>query len=322
MTVSRSNWLLIWISLELNLLRFIPMIITIKSNSETEAAITYFLAQALGSAILLFARFIRWFSLNHTFQCTILISSLILKLGAAPFHFWFPKVTILITWINCLILITWQKVAPLVLLAWTINTKTSSILTSIAAIIRALTGGVIGINQTRIRGIIAFSSITHIGWIIGAIRVGFKHLSLLYFIFYSLLITPIIIIFAQSNINNPKQLSTINKKSILYSSSLALLFISLAGLPPLTGFLPKWLIITSIAPINPWLLLTLILGSFINLFFYLNIRINLITSSIRNFINNTTKLRPYKLSSSTSLIIATLGLGFIPLFIYAMTIFY
>jgi NADH:ubiquinone oxidoreductase subunit 2 (subunit N) len=51
-----------------------------------------------------------------------------------------------------------------------------------------------------------------------------------------------------------------------------LLLLSLAGLPPLSGFFPKWIILETISPQSPLLAIILILGSTLNLVYYLNLR--------------------------------------------------
>ena len=175
MAVTRSNWLLAWIAIEINLLRFVPIISSNKSNQETEACVKYFLAQAIGSALIILARI----SLLTITRITmwwnrILILSLLLKLGAAPCHYWFPIVITSLPWPQALLLTTWQKLAPLSLLCFsclTLNPFSKTLIT-ISAILNALLGGIMGINQSHIRTLLAYSSITHIGWIISTIQIN------------------------------------------------------------------------------------------------------------------------------------------------------
>jgi NADH-ubiquinone oxidoreductase chain 2 len=82
------------------LLSFIPLIIDTNNLLSTEASLKYFLTQALASAIFLFRSIffilqLNIFSiinLNSNFITLAILSSLLLKSGAAPFHFWFPGV--------------------------------------------------------------------------------------------------------------------------------------------------------------------------------------------------------------------------------------
>lgn len=319
--LSRSNWILIWISLEINLLRFIPVIILNNPTQESEAAVTYFLAQSLGSAIILYSRICTWSHPLYNLSMFLLVFSLLLKLGAAPCHFWFPSVMISLNWINCLILTTWQKLAPLSLLAFLTRNriKTENILL-ISAALSAITGGLMGINQCHIRIIIAYSSITHLGWIIGAIYRNQEIICIVYFSLYCIIISPIFILLDSINITSSSQFLSSSSNILIPLSLLILLFLSLAGIPPLTGFIPKWLIISFLASYRPWLLLSLLMGSFINLYFYLNLTLRTISRSIISQLSNKPLIN--KLTISIIILSRTASLGFIPLLIYAMTLFY
>jgi len=318
MAISRSNWIIVWISLEVNLIRFIPIILTIKTSQETEAAISYFLAQALGSALILYSGLALNSLSFHSIFFYILTTALLIKLGAAPCHFWFPKVINLLSWTNCLILSTWQKIAPLILLAYLLPIPFNKLITCRAAL-SALIGGLLGLNQTHVRSIIAYSSITHIGWIIGALRINNALSCIIYFSFYCLITAPIFLLFKSLNITSSNQFSTLFSNFFVLLS-LTILFLSLAGIPPLTGFLPKWLIILLLSDSRPWLLLSLIVGSFINLFFYLNLSLNILISPI-SASKFSHKLKYSPVTASISFI-ALSSLGLLPIILYAMTLLY
>jgi NADH-ubiquinone oxidoreductase chain 2 len=93
--ISASSWLGAWIGLEINLLSFIPLMSDKFNQFSTEAALKYFLTQALASSILLFGVLYLGISNQLTFSSSLeetslnilLSSTLLLKMGAAPFHF-------------------------------------------------------------------------------------------------------------------------------------------------------------------------------------------------------------------------------------------
>nr|WGH14692.1 NADH dehydrogenase subunit 2 [Dendrobaena tellermanica] len=310
MALSSANWVLMWAALELNLLSFIPIMMQSWSHQETEGSVKYFLAQALGSSLLLMSSMALWSPVFPfpKFMAIALATSLLLKLGSVPCHFWYPSVMASVSWSSCLILSTWQKLAPLSILAFVAPLKYSSLMMSIAGI-NALLGGIMGMNQTQVRTIMAYSSIGHIGWMISLIALYKPNTSIMYFMIYSMLILPIFIALNHYNIMTTKQL---NKMASMTLMSLTVLLMSLGGLPPLTGFIPKLMVLSILVEsMNPMSLI-LILGSLMNLYFYLNITVNIMFSNLP---------LKYSLSKSQSsmtpalLTLATLSLGLSPLVI-------
>jgi NADH-ubiquinone oxidoreductase chain 2 len=235
-----------------------------------------------------------------------LITSVLLKIGSFPCYFWFPAVIASSNWIACLTLTTWQKLAPLIIL--TLLTENGNFIFFIAAA-NALIGGALGINQSNLRRIIAYSSINHIGWMIRILIIKSFFYCITYFIMYVILTSPIFLIFYTKSIYN------INSFKIrkITQFSVILLLLSLAGLPPLRGFLPKLIVIIVLISHNTILVLILIMGSLLALYFYLSIVINIILSWT---IHNTKRKRLLVFRSLFSLI-------WIPLVIlYAMTFFH
>lgn len=306
--LSRTNWLILWISIEINILRFIPIITNSKSNQETEAAIKYFIAQALGSRIILITRISIWSTYSSYQINLILITAIIIKLGIAPIHFWFPPVISSISWIACIILATWQKLAPLTIIAFFLhNTFTYFIL--LIASINALLGGIIGINQTHLRTIIAYSSITHIGWIVRILYLLKPQLTISYYLIYCIIIIPLFFTLNYLSQSNNKQFNKLNTMSPTVQIFIPIILLSLRGIPPFTGFIPKWITIYTMCIETPITLIVLILGAMINLYFYINIIFSSLLSINLIQIPKTKNNLPLKLPST----IATISLSLLPL---------
>jgi formate hydrogenlyase subunit 3/multisubunit Na+/H+ antiporter MnhD subunit len=90
-------------------------------------------------------------------------------------------------------------------------------------------------------------------------------------------------------------------------------------LPPLTGFIPKWITIIMLRDINWVLIIFLLLGRLINLYFYLNLTFNiLLTSFTLNSLNKPIN----SITFSLFLVVALNGLGVFPMIMYAMTLLY
>lgn len=289
-SVTSHSWLGIWIGLEINLMSFIPLIVENFRIFISEAIIRYFLIQTLTSINLLFFIIIEkiypWINrITHI----ILNISLLIKIGAAPFHFWFPKVIRGLRWINCLILSTWQKITPIIAISLCISKPWIII----AIISSAIIGALGGINQSSIRSLIRFSSISHIRWILSRLIIRINMWTI-YFSIYSFLNCLIISIFNINNFFFLNQIfnSKINSR-IYFRFSINLL--SLGGLPPFLGFLPKWLVVIFIRLNNiNFIVLVIIVITLVTLRFYINI-------TIRALIINYSKTKWLK-TYSTSLI--------------------
>nr|YP_004935218.1 NADH dehydrogenase subunit 2 [Protoplasa fitchii]AET13043.1 NADH dehydrogenase subunit 2 [Protoplasa fitchii] len=275
-TISSNSWLGAWMGLEINLLSFIPLMIDMNNLMSTEAALKYFLTQALASSILLFGIISYMMISNLTYYLNLMDnnissmminSTLLLKSGAAPFHFWFPEVMQGITWMNNLILMTIQKIAPLILISYSIQLNFLFII----IVLSILIGSLGGLNQTSLQKVMAFSSINHLGWLLCAMIFS-ENLWLFYFLMYALLSMSIILLFNNFQIFYINQTFSLFNKNIILKFSLFISLLSLGGLPPFLGFLPKWIIIKFMV-LNNYLFLLVFMVTFtlITLFFYLRI---------------------------------------------------
>nr|YP_010000314.1 NADH dehydrogenase subunit 2 [Sylvia borin]AAR11962.1 NADH dehydrogenase subunit 2 [Sylvia borin]AFB19591.1 NADH dehydrogenase subunit 2 [Sylvia borin]QOD96187.1 NADH dehydrogenase subunit 2 [Sylvia borin] len=277
-TISSNHWVMAWTGLEINTLAILPLISKSHHPRAIEAATKYFLTQAAASTLILFSSMTNaWYTgqwditqMTHPLSCLILTSAIAMKLGLAPFHFWFPEVLQGSPLTTGLLLSTVMKFPPITLLLMTSHSLNPTLLT-IMAILSAALGGWMGLNQTQTRKILAFSSISHLGWMTIVISYSPK-LTLLNFYIYILMTTAI---FLALNTNKVLKLSTLMTtwtKNPPLNMMLFLTLLSLAGLPPLTGFLPKWLIIQeltkqSMAPAAMMISMLSLLG----LFFYLRL---------------------------------------------------
>nr|QGZ09997.1 NADH dehydrogenase subunit 2 [Eisenia nordenskioldi nordenskioldi] len=311
MAMSSANWILLWGAMELNLLSFIPIMLQTKVNQEVEGSVKYFLAQALGSALLLFSSTAMWmpFSSTPNLLPLLLTTAMLLKLGSVPCHFWYPSVMASISWISCLILSTWQKLAPLSILAFLLPQKNMQFIILMAGM-NAIVGGVMGMNQSQLRTIMAYSSIGHIGWMLSLITVLKPTAAIMYFTIYSLLIMPLFLSMNYFNIQSTKHLNISSSYNSILYITMVILLLSLGGLPPLTGFMPKLMTILLLMDTMKILVLLLILGSVMNLFFYLNIVINLM------FLNPALKTQTSETNSLPSNLVmafSMISLGLSPL---------
>nr|YP_010946674.1 NADH dehydrogenase subunit 2 [Malaccina discoidalis]WGO57392.1 NADH dehydrogenase subunit 2 [Malaccina discoidalis] len=273
-TISSNSWLGAWMGLEINLLSFIPIMYNNNNTLSAEASLKYFMIQALASSCIMFT-IIVWSILKNSFPgmyenstFNMLISPpLLMKAGGAPFHWWFPSVMEGLNWLNCLILMTIQKLAPLTLISYLLipNLYNSTII-----LLSALVGSIGGYNQISMRKILTYSSINHLGWMIMAMSIN-TQMWIFYFKMYTLLVTTVLIIVYVFNISFINQLMHLKKETTMKFLLLSSL-LSLGGLPPFLGFYPKWMIIQNITSNNQVILmLTMVMLTLLTLYYYLRI---------------------------------------------------
>nr|YP_010947345.1 NADH dehydrogenase subunit 2 [Andraca melli]WGO62372.1 NADH dehydrogenase subunit 2 [Andraca melli] len=268
--ISSNSWFGCWIGMEINLLSFIPLISNSNNLLNSEASLKYFLTQALASINFLFIILfklilIQNFELNY-FISIIINSSLLMKMGSTPFHFWFPNIIEGLSWFNNFILMTWQKITPMILLSYYFNKN----FLFFTIILNISIGALGGLNQTSLRKLMAFSSINNLGWMLYAIMIS-ENLWMFYFFMYSFLTSIMCFLFYIMNTFFISQLF-INNINFTIKMNLLINFLSMGGLPPFIGFTPKWIIINFLM-INKLYLMTFIfiLMSLIIIFFYIRI---------------------------------------------------
>nr|WNH20907.1 NADH dehydrogenase subunit 2 [Gnatholepis cauerensis] len=276
-TVSSSHWLLAWMGLEINTLAIIPLMAQTHHPRATEAATKYFLTQATAAATLLFASITNaWLTgqwdiklMTHPIPTTMIVLALALKIGLAPLHTWLPEVLQGLDLITGLIMSTWQKLAPFsLLLQIPAYNQDLLILMGLAS---TLIGGWGGLNQTQLRKILAYSSIAHLGWMLIIIQFS-PSLTLLALMTYLVMTTSTFLIFNFNNSKNINTLATSWAKAPLITTMAPLLLLSLGGLPPMTGFLPKWLILQELTKQQlPMTAVLAALTALLSLYFYLRL---------------------------------------------------
>nr|AIN42861.1 NADH dehydrogenase subunit 2 [Loddigesia mirabilis] len=277
-TISSNHWVTAWAGLEINTLAIIPLISKSHHPRAIEAAIKYFLTQATASTLLLFSSMINaWHTgqwditqLNYPMSSLLLTTAIAMKLGLVPFHFWFPEVLQGSPLTTAMLLSTVMKFPPITILFLTSHSLNPTLLT-IMAIASVALGGWMGLNQTQIRKVLAFSSVSHLGWMTITLIYNPK-LTLMTFYLYCMMTAAI---FLSLNTTKSLKLSTMMTswtKTPILNTMLMTTLLSLAGLPPLTGFLPKWLIIQELSKQEMTASAAIIaILSLLGLFFYLRL---------------------------------------------------
>lgn len=272
--ISGNDLLIIYLAIELySLPLYVLASIKRWSQKGTEAALKYFVIGSLASGLYLFGTSIIYIllgsiklndiaiifnSLDHyniiLFSFIIILCAIFIKIAAAPFHMWAPDVYDGAPLIITNIFSTLPKVTLIILLynfiiklTVLINYSIKDILIFVA-ILSIIIGSVAGINQNKLKRLLAFSSISHVGFILLPL-INFNYDGInntfIYLILYTigtvgLFSVAFILIKDQDYLYNFKGFSKYNKWA---SFSLVILLFSAAGVPPLSGFIIKYLII-------------------------------------------------------------------------------
>nr|YP_011007664.1 NADH dehydrogenase subunit 2 [Argusianus argus]AGN90866.1 NADH dehydrogenase subunit 2 [Argusianus argus]AQM51677.1 NADH dehydrogenase subunit 2 [Argusianus argus]WAW79647.1 NADH dehydrogenase subunit 2 [Argusianus argus] len=319
-TISSNHWILAWTGLEINTLAIIPFISKSHHPRAIEAAIKYFLTQSTASALILFSSMSNaWHTgqwditqLNHPTSCLVLTMAIAIKLGLVPFHFWFPEVLQGSSLITALLLSTLMKLPPITLLLLTSQSLNPTLLT-LLAISSTLIGGWMGLNQTQTRKIMAFSSISHLGWMIAVIIYN-PQLTILTFILYTMMTMTVFLSLAQIKVLKLSTMLISWTKTPTLNATVMLTLLSLAGLPPLTGFMPKWLIIQELTKQEMTPMATIItMLSLLSLFFYLRLAYHSTITLPPNSSNHMKLWRTNKTLNTPTAILAALSTSMLPL---------
>nr|ACH78204.1 NADH dehydrogenase subunit 2 [Euphausia superba] len=269
-SISSNSWFGAWMGLELNLLSFIPLIFMKDNQYSSEAALKYFLIQALGSTVLLISAVMIMMKMQ-VFSAP-LSAALLLKAGSAPFHFWFPPTLEGMMWPQALVLMTIQKITPMSLLSYYIEDQ--MMLISVAAMMSAVVGALGGLNQTLLRKLLGYSSINHMAWMMSALLMS-ESMWLLYFAVYSVMSFSVVMLFHFTQTFHFNHLLNHIPPGSAVKMVMFMSLLSLGGLPLFTGFVPKWIVIQQLCWSGYFFLLSILLSSSLfTLFYYLQVTLS------------------------------------------------
>ena len=252
--VSSINWLSIYLAIELQTLTlFILAALKRDSSYSTEAGLKYFVLGAVSSGIFLFGCALLYGLTGETsiqginsiltadVGKVLITISLLFKLSAAPFHMWAPDVYDgSPTTITALLAIV-PKVGVFSILIQ-IGPVTNVVL--LCAVFSMIYGAIGALNQTKIKRLLAYSGIAHMGFILFGVAIGsFESIqaTLIYLIIYVIMgiCSFSIILSLKLTKDLIVELSGLSRKNPVIALTLALTFLSTAGVPPLAGFLSK-----------------------------------------------------------------------------------
>ncbi len=283
LSISSNNWLGCWMGIEMNMVSFLPFIMNKIRVYSSESIIKYFIIQRMGSRLL----FLFVVILGISFQIKyFIIVSLIIKIGCPPFHYWYVSVIDGLSWLVSFLIITVQRIIPIILLSYL------DMRLILFIVLSCFWGSLGGLCYSSIRKILAYSSIYNLSWIFRGV-ILINYIWLVYFLIYSLSLFLTCYLFWTNNMNYLNQIFILFNNKIT-SLMLIVIFISIGGLPPFLGFFPKFMMIYCLL-INKmyFLCLILVITALLVLFYYLRV---MITGLIIN--NISLKLSIFKLNNT------------------------
>nr|AXP99507.1 NADH dehydrogenase subunit 2 [Prosopium williamsoni] len=321
LTFASSHWLLAWMGLEINTLAILPLMARQYHPRAVEATTKYFLTQATAAAMILFASTTNaWLvgewdiqQLSHPLAVTTAMLALALKVGLAPVHFWLPEVLQGLDLTTGLILSTWQKLAPFALMLQMAPAVDSSLLVTLG-LLSTLVGGWGGLNQTQLRKVLAYSSIAHLGWMVLIVQFA-PSITLISLVMYIIMTSSAFLTMKVNNSLTINALATSWTKAPALAALAVLVLLSLGGLPPLSGFMPKWLILQELTKQGLPLSATLAaMTALLSLYFYLRL---CYAMTLTIYPNTLTATAPWRLGfmhvTMPLSLVTVLALGLLPL---------
>jgi NADH-ubiquinone oxidoreductase chain 2 len=284
LVVSVNSWFIVWVGLEINVIRFIPLIVIKGDKYSNEARVKYFLTQALASVLIIRGvtlRVCNWRLIEH-----LLAVGVLLKIGRAPFHQWLPSLVEGVSWGCLIVLFILQKVGPLVCLTFLFKAHAHYNLTYLVIVCCSLVGRVGGLMRASLRKIMAYSSIAHLGWVISRILVS-NLIWVRYYLIYSFVLISVLSLFKEQGVFSLSQLMLRDKSRRVLTG---VRILSLRGLPPFSGFVPKFLVRAALLQNNVYFIFRVLLRStFLSLFFYTRIvwRRVMLSRRARNLVGGT-----------------------------------
>ncbi|YP_214939.1 NADH dehydrogenase subunit 2 (mitochondrion) [Homalodisca vitripennis] len=257
-SICSNNWFMIWSGMEISLMCLTPLMSGYNMIT-SECMMKHFIVQGVSSSILILGLVMSLLYFNYSNNLVLI--SVLIKLGMAPFHNWVLVVVEgLSYWVNFMLL-TLIKIAPLTLMSY-INLNTN-----FYVILSLIVGSLFALNQSSIRKIMAYSSIFNLGFM--SISSMNNSIWVIYFMIYSLILSNLFFFMKKLNINYINQI-IINEFTPEVSISIWILVLSLGGMPPLIEFMGKLMVFEMLMSMGQILILTImVLTSLLVMFYYI-----------------------------------------------------
>ena len=306
MMTSANDMLALYMGLELqSLALYVVAAIKRDSQKATEAGLKYFVLGALSSGMLLYGISLVYGFTGHiefgqiatalaggerqlgfVIGLVFVLAGLAFKISAVPFHMWTPDVYEGAPTPVTAFFAAAPKMAAMALITRVVIEAFEPVTRDWQQVIIFISiasmglGAVAAIGQKNIKRLMAYSSIGHMGFALvglaAASMVGVRGVALYMLIYLVMTLGTFAVILAMrrnnealENIDDLAGLATTNP---IIATMMTILMFSLAGIPPLAGFMAKWYVFLAAVQAGLWPLAILgVLASVIGAFYYLRV---------------------------------------------------
>lgn len=304
--ISSYSFLTLYLGLELLSLSLYAMVAFNRDSARaSEAAMKYFILGAIASGMLLYGMSILYgitgtldikdvsdylitssagLNVPLVFALSFVIVGLAFKLGAVPFHMWVPDVYHGAPTSVTLFIGTAPKLAGLAIIMRLLVDGLGPLhhdwqgMLTILAVLSLAVGNVVAIAQTNIKRMLAYSTISHVGFILMGILAG-THEGYAAALFYTLVYAIVaaggfgmIILLSRRGFEaeNLDDFRGLNERSPWFAFIMLLIMFSMAGVPPTVGFYAKLAVLQAVVQVEMiWLAIFAVIFSIIGAFYYL-----------------------------------------------------
>jgi NADH-quinone oxidoreductase subunit N len=314
--ISANNFLTIYLGLELMSLSLYALVALRRDNIQaTEAAMKYFVLGAMASGFLLYGMSMLYgatgsLELNEVFRVVVfgisdrtvlvfgivfVVAGLAFKLGAVPFHMWAPDVYQGSPTAVTLLLGAAPKLATFAIAFRLLVEGMLPIaihwqqMLMVMAVLSLVLGNITAIAQTNLKRMLAYSTISHMGFVLLGLLSGVSlengldsatiaYSSALFYMVVYVLTTlgtfGVVLLLARSGFEADKieDFKGLNKRNPWFAGMMLIMLFSMAGIPPMVGFYAKLSVLQAVFAVGlPWLALIAVIFSLIGAYYYLRV---------------------------------------------------
>ncbi|MDR2166131.1 MAG: NADH-quinone oxidoreductase subunit NuoN [Zoogloeaceae bacterium] len=315
--ISAHHFLPLYLGLEIMSLSLYAMVAMNRNSvAATEAAMKYFILGAIGSGMLLYGMSMVYGATESLFISEIgerlrilsvldissnpdtvlalglvfIVAAIAFKLGAVPFHMWIPDVYHGAPTATTLFIATAPKLAGFAIMlrlladAMPVLSVDWQSMLMVLAVLSIAVGNLVAIMQTNIKRMLAYSAISHIGFMLigmastDTLSFGDAYASTMFYVvtyvFTTLAAFGIILLFARAGFEADElaHYKGLNQRHPWFAAMMMIVMLSMAGIPFFVGFFAKFYVLkTAVMAGYYWLAAVAVLFSLIGAFYYLRV---------------------------------------------------